>query len=285
MTLIDFILNLAGLLLWLNWLSIRHDPLARPTAATLVGTLRKAGHSRLRRWVFVVGLIALLLVRAFFYWSIGSAIDWSPNLGLTGDIRLFFPLSAAAYYLGLMLLYSVLSFGKVLVGFYACLILLSFLGERGSEGDPFLRLARAHLGPVARWPWPVRLGLPLLGVGLAWLAFGPLLTALEIMPQPASWGHNLELAVLAGADTYLTWKYLIGGLLAFHILNSYVYLGNHPFLTFVTVASQSILRPLRTLPLQFGKVDFAPLVMVAVVFTAAEFGRWALTRLYGLLPL
>ena len=39
MGLIDFILNLAGVLLWLGWRSIRFDPLGRSTPATLVGTL------------------------------------------------------------------------------------------------------------------------------------------------------------------------------------------------------------------------------------------------------
>lgn len=282
---IDFILNLAGLLLWLNWLSIRFDPLARPPAATLVGTLRKAGGARTQRWGFIAGLATLLLVRAFFYWAIGPSIAWSPNLGLVGDIKLYFPVSAAAFYLGLMALYSVLSFGKVLVQFYGWLVLLSFLGERGSEDDPFLRLARAHLGPVARWPWPVRLMLPLLGVASAWLALGPLLTWLELIPATASWPHRLEQAALIGVGAYLPWKYLIGGLLAFHILNSYVYLGRHPFLAFITTTSRSLLKPLRPIPLQSRKVDFAPLVAVAIVFLIAEFAGAALTRLYGVLPL
>ena len=285
MDLIDFILNLAGLSLWLNWLSIRFDPLTRPTAATLVGTLRKASRAPAHRLAFIAGLVALLHGRGFFYWAIGSAIDWSPCLRLVGNIQVYFPLSAAAYYLGLMTLYSVLSFGKLLVSFYVWLLLLSFLGERGTEGDPLLRLARAHLGPVARWPWPGRLVLPLLGVALAWLALEPLLAWVELVPKTASWAHRLEQATLIGAGAYLSWQYLIGGLLALHILNSYVYLGSHAFLTFVTVAAQSLLKPLQPVPLQLSKVDFAPLVAVAMVFAIAEFGTLALTRLYGLLPL
>jgi hypothetical protein len=35
MALIDLILNLAGLLLWLNWRSVRFDPLGKRTPATL----------------------------------------------------------------------------------------------------------------------------------------------------------------------------------------------------------------------------------------------------------
>ena len=63
MGLIDFILNLAGMLLWLNWRSIRFDPLARTTPATLAGTLRRAEPPRMKRWHFLAALAALLLLR------------------------------------------------------------------------------------------------------------------------------------------------------------------------------------------------------------------------------
>ena len=51
---VDFILNLAGLLLWLNWRSIRFDPLVKRTPATLMGTLRPAAPKKLRRWHLLV---------------------------------------------------------------------------------------------------------------------------------------------------------------------------------------------------------------------------------------
>src|SRR3990172_8127678 len=139
MGLIDFTLNLAGLLLWLHWLSIRFAPLARPAAATLAGTLRKAGPARVRRWMFVAGLALLLGARAFFYWQIGAAVNWTPKLTL-GVITLSFPLSFRWDFFGLMLFYSLLSFVAVLAPFYLWLLLLSFLGGRGSEGVPFPRL-------------------------------------------------------------------------------------------------------------------------------------------------
>ena len=77
MGLIDFILNLAGLLLWLNWRSVRFDPLGKRTPATLIGTLRRAEPRRLRRWHLLAALGGLLLLRALFYWQIGSAAHWT----------------------------------------------------------------------------------------------------------------------------------------------------------------------------------------------------------------
>ena len=77
MALIDFILNLAGLLLWLNWRSVRFDPLGKRTPATLIGTLRRAEPRRWRRWHLLAALGGLLLLRAVFYWQIGAAANWA----------------------------------------------------------------------------------------------------------------------------------------------------------------------------------------------------------------
>lgn len=264
MGLIDFILNLAGLLLWLNWLSIRFDPLAQPSAATLVCTLRKAGSPTVRRWMLVAALAGLMIGRAFVYAHIGSATDWTPKLPL-GAIALSF----RSDFFHLMLAYSALSFGVTLGCFYSWLLLLSFLGGRDGGDDPLLRLARAHLGWVARWRWPARLALPFSVVAVLWLLLGPPLAWLGVVPRPGLWISRLEQAALLGTSAYLTWKYLIAGLLALHLLHSYVYLGSSLFWNFVTVTARSLLLPLRPLRLRVNKVDFAPLVGMALVFWAA----------------
>src|ERR1700751_2573467 len=89
LSLIDFIFNFASLLLWLNWLALRFDPLARTSAASLVGTLKKADPSGPRRWMFRVVLVGLLVARALAYHQIGPAMEWTPDLRL-GAIALPF---------------------------------------------------------------------------------------------------------------------------------------------------------------------------------------------------
>ena len=84
MSLIDFILNLAALLLWFNWWAARVDPLAAATPSTLAGTLRRAGKSSGSRWHWPAGIAGLLLTRALFYWLIGGA-DRGAQCG--GDFR------------------------------------------------------------------------------------------------------------------------------------------------------------------------------------------------------
>src|SRR5260221_1147769 len=71
---VDFILNLAGLLLWVNWRSLPHDPFTRRTPATLVGTLRRAAPSRFRRWHLLAVKALRLFCRAGLYRLLGAAI-------------------------------------------------------------------------------------------------------------------------------------------------------------------------------------------------------------------
>ncbi len=76
MSFVDFILNVAGLLLWLNWRSLRFDPLAKRTPATLMGTLRPASPEKLRRWHLLLFIAGLLFVRALIYRWIGPMFGW-----------------------------------------------------------------------------------------------------------------------------------------------------------------------------------------------------------------
>ena len=281
MSLIDFILNLAGTLLWLNWRSIRFDPLVNTSPATLAGTLRRADPRRLKRWHFLAALGALLLVRGLVYWQIGSAVDWTPNLHLD-VINRAIPFRSDTWWL--MLLFSGLSFAITLGLFYLWLLLLALVNGRRAEADPLQKLVRLQLGRVDRWPWPVKALLPLLITLLLWYLLSLLFSRLSLIPPSSSNTHRLEQAIVIGLGSYLSWKYLIGGLLALYLVGSYVYLGNQTFWNFVAMTGRNLLVPLRRVPLRLGKVDFAPLVGIALVFLAAELAERGLQALYERLP-
>ena len=68
------------------------------------------------------------------------------------------------------------------------------------------------------------------------------------------------------------------------LLNSYIYFGKHPFWGYVNAEARTLLSPLRTVPLQAGKADFAPVVGIALVFLAAELAGRGLVLLYEKLP-
>ncbi len=280
MGLIDLILNLVVLWVWLSWRWLGFDPLQRSSPATLVGTLRRAEPSAFKRWYLLALLPGLLLARAWLYRQIGPAVDWNPSLHL-GPIAISF----RSDFLERMIVFSLLSFAISLAIFYLCLLLLSLANGKEVDGGPFHRLTRLHLGPIDRWPWGLKLALPLVLTALFWLMLQPALVGLRIVPQTLSLRHSLEQAVVIGLGSYLLWKFMLLGFLALALLSSYVYLGNHWFWSFVSLTGRNMLSPLRWLPLRLGKVDLAPVAAIVLIVVASEFAERGLTALYERLPL
>ena len=260
MGLIDFILNLAGVLLWLSWRSIGMDPLTRTTPATLVGTLRRAEPRRMRGWQLLVGLAALLLLRAVLYRQIGPEADW------TSKLNLFFVVLAfrSDQYL-LTMLFSLLSFARMLIICYFWLLALVVINRRNAELDPLHKMLRLHLGPVARWPWLLQVLLPLVVITGLWMALHPLLTHFGIISPVRSPAHLAEQGLLIGTALYFTLQYLLPVFLLLHLVTSYVYLGSNPVWDFVGVTARNLAAPLRWLPLRLARFDFAPLAGVILI--------------------
>ena len=147
MSWVDFILNIAGLLLWLNWRAGKGDPLGKRTPATLIGTLRSAAPQRTGRWDLPVVLGALIFLRAVLYWLLGPALRWAGILNL-GVISLSF----RSDLFGRILLFSLLSFLLTLGIFYSWLVLFSLL--KGPK--PIHDFVRMQLGRVAAADRPDR---------------------------------------------------------------------------------------------------------------------------------
>jgi uncharacterized protein YggT (Ycf19 family) len=108
---------------------------------------------------------------------------------------------------------------------------------------------------------------------------------LDIVPRPVSAAHRIEESFVIGLGSYLLWKYIAGALLALYLLNSYIYFGKHPFWNYVNAGSRTLLRPLRAVPLHIGRVDFAPVAGIVLVFLIAELAGRGLAALYLRLPL
>ena len=273
MSLIDFILNVAGLLLWLNWRAVQ-PPGMMPAGTAGLALPRRADPPR-GRWWYLLALAAMLLGRAVFYWQAGSPLKWDPGIRLSAIALLFH-----SDWPGRMLLFSLFSFGATLGFFYLCLLLLSSVNAPVSNADPAQRLVRLHLGRLERWPSGVKLLLPLLVTMALWCALNPLLLwRIGMVPQVSTW-HLLAQGAVLGLAVYFALKFLVVGFLALYVLNSYVYLGDFPFLNFVNTTARGLLRPLQRLPLRIGRVDLAPLAGMALVLLAAELGRRGLDRLH-----
>ncbi len=283
MGIVDFILNLAGLLLWLNWRSIRFDPLSRRTPATLMGTLRPASPKKIRRWHLLVFIAALLLLRALIYRWIGGMTGWTGQLDLEVVV-----LSFRSDWFDRILLFSFLSFGLMLGVFYVGLLFLSLL----KGPDPIHRLIKIPLGRVDGWPVWAKILLPLVGGAGLWWLLSWWLSWLQICPPLVSMAQRIEQSLVIGLGSYLVWEFPLSGLLLLYLISSYIYFGKHPFWNYVNVTAQKILKPLRKIPLRLGKMDFAPLVGIIIVFLLGQlvengipmFHLPGLIKIYARLP-
>ncbi len=264
MSAIDFILNLAGLLLWLNWRAVPFDPLAGSKPLTLVGTLRPAEPARLRGWSLWGGLVLLLVLRAALYWSVGSPAEWTPKLNL-GSVVLAF----RGDHFNTALLFSLLSFARVLLIFYFWVLILVLLNQDIALSDPIQKLLRLHLGRFGRWQWWTQLLVVLLVVVGGWLALYPLLVSLGVIGRVHSQAHLLGQGLLLATGLVLSLKHLCLAFLLVHLVSSYVYLGSSPVWDFVSATVRNLLRPLARLPLRSARIDFGPvlaLVLLTLLF-------------------
>ncbi|MGN6555273.1 MAG: hypothetical protein ACTHLW_16320 [Verrucomicrobiota bacterium] len=260
MNLIDFILNVAGVLLWLNWRSARLDPLTRLTPATLVGTIRRAEPVRLKRWHLLVLIGALIFVRALFYQSVGPAVNWTPKLDL-GPVALAFRANRFPH----ELLFSTLSLLRTMVVFYFWLLMVAIVHRSTENPDPLLKLLLLQLGKPAAWPRWLQATVPIAVGAALWLMIYPLLARMELVNWASSNLHLAGQALLIGAGLYVSLKFVIPILLLLHLVASYVYLGSSPFWDFTHTTARHLLMPLNRLPLRFGKVDFAPVLGITLI--------------------
>lgn len=257
---IDFILNLAGLLWWLSWRSMRFDPLVKRSPVTLVGTLKQAESRRLKGWQIAGLLCALVGLRSLLYWFIGAPADWTPKINLEFVVIAFRGDSLRAD-----LAFSCLSFVRAFIVLYFWLVALAMINGTPREPDPIQKLVRLHLGRLARWPWPVQVLVPYLATVALWIAVEPLLVSLSVMSPAHSMAHLLEQAALVGLGLLLSLKYLLPAILCLHLIASYIYLGNSPIWDFIAATSTNVTAPLQGLPLRFARLDFTPLAGAVLI--------------------
>jgi len=273
MGLINFILNLAGLLLWLGWLdAVSPTPLA--IESPLARTLRRAGSSKWDRWKNLCGLAGLLLGRTLVYWWVGPALNWTPRLQLVVVIPF------RSEFFGRMLLFSLGSFGMTLAVFYLIILFFSLVNRRMPDNDPLQKFVRYHMGRMEPLSWPAKLALPFLATLVLWFGLHLALVRWDIIPPASSIAAMFWQSLLISTDACLVWRHAAAAVLLLHFLNSYVYFGSHPVWSFANATAQRLVAPLRRFPLQAGRIDLKPVLGMALVYLVGELlARW-LPRLY-----
>lgn len=278
MSFIDLILNLAGLLLWLKWREGNVRQNVSMSHVSVVFALKKAETRRAPK-IYLWVLLGLLLLRALIYWWLGAAVQWIPTLSL-GTLSLSF----RSDYAGRIFLYSFLGFALLLASFYFSLLFLSMVNGRKMENDAVQQLVRTQLGKLDVLPLFAKLLLPWLVVFSSWFLLNKPLVMLGVLPPSKSLAHILQQSAIVGLGIYLTWKYVITGILLLYIVNSYVYLGNSTFWAFISNTTRRILFPISWIPLRLGKVDLAPVLVLVLLLFGAEGASRGLVWVYQRLP-
>ena len=276
MPVLDFILNCACLLLWLNWRSQGLASPDRSPAMALISTLKRAEPGPRDSWTSPISLVSILIVRAFIYWHAGPAAQWMPRISLAAIVLHF-----RSDLFTRMLLFSLLNFLVFLAAFYFSLLLIAAVNRKTTPANPWNAVVRAHLGIFARLPSWLCLLLPFIFTFLLWLALAPLLASMKIHLPVKSFSQLCAQAAVIGLSGWLFWPYVIAAILLLHIISSYVYFGNAPFWHFINTTARGLLRPVAWLPLRVGKVDFTPLLTLGLLALIILFAPRGLAWLYG----
>ena len=279
MAVVDWILNLAGVLLWSSWRSNRVERAASRPNVGLASTLRKAESRGTPRWSHFLLLLALLLLRSLFYWQVGSQSGLSLELDL---IAITLPFRCDRFLS--MLLYSSLSFLLALGVFFSWLVLISSINRKVSDSEPVQRMIRSQLGLTERLPVLLRLMMPGLIAVLGWAMISTILARLEVIPAHATTRLLWEQAALFGWTTILLWKFPVVILLLVHLFTSYVYVGAGTLLSFITATSRNLLRLPGRLQIRFGKLDLSPIVWILLIVVLSAVAEDFLPRVYQWLP-
>ena len=175
--LIDFILNLAGLLLWLNWRAAKADPLGQTEARHLDRHVapRRAGQCAALASAGGAGRDAVAARAVLLANRFGLETVWAGNTGSRSHRARRFP---AASFLRACLLFSIFSFALMFGMFYLWLLLLSIL----AGPMPTHRLVKIQLGKMDGWPRWIKILLPLAVTALVWWLASWLLAWLHIIP-------------------------------------------------------------------------------------------------------
>tara|TARA_B100001123_G_scaffold16303_1_gene18466 strand:+ start:257 stop:1120 length:864 start_codon:yes stop_codon:yes gene_type:complete len=267
MGLLHLILNFVALLLWVHWRMGLPPQQASPKRSTgarvLQFLLRKALAS-----ISLILLTVVLLGRGWFYFAVAPDLSWQPHLDMVsfslGEFQEW-SLPFDRNVLEKQLAFSIVSFLPWLVVYNFCLVLLSVLRPDLKEAEGWNRFLRQQLGWLDWLPAVLKIPIAFLLAGCLFYASAAWMQRLEILTL----GTNVELAHFAGDNAAVHLRHVAWfsmGLIVLYLFSNYVYFGGQNFWKCIEATGKSLLWVLQLLPLRWRKVDFAPLLGLALAF-------------------
>lgn len=265
MSVIDFILNLAAWILLVNssmQFGDRGD-LHRPL--TLLGTLKVPKPTIREAWVLFSAAVLIVFFKSLLLHYLGAPLDTTMHLNFL-LLNVFFK-TGSLVSMGWMGLASFLKF--TLMAYIWVWVLWRI--SRKDCAEQLVGSLKSGLGFIGRVHvvlQPILLiFLGMVGwvvLGLCFGTFGVLPTSI---PLPLLIWQSLWISISAWMGVY--WLLLL--LMIFYLIHSYVYLGSWEGWDWIEGMGDRLLLPLKKLPLQWARIDFAPLVFLLlnwVVYSA-----------------
>lgn len=110
-----------------------------------------------------------------------------------------------------------------------------------------------------------------------------MLESFGIIPAPVSKIHVLEQSLVMAFSAVLGWRGILVFIVMAHIVNTHVYLGNHPIWSYVDNTTNTLLGPLKKFRGRF--FDLGSIILLIGIFLASYIISSALSRLFAKLPL
>lgn len=275
MVFVILLLDLTAIFLWLSFRRVGADP-TRP-AGTLLGNLRPAAPVARRSWLSLVLLIALVVLRPLLIAPLAAALDatptWSP-----GPIVIAF---RADDWLRLYL-FSTTSFLWTALAAYSGLLGFCWLCRGAPELRSFEEFGVHLAGRLGRLPGALLIVLPIVIAALVWLPLSHLLEREHLLPISKGGGPWYLQSFILGSAVWLPVRWPVLAVLFLRMLHNHVYLGEHPFWTFVQAGGRRLQFPMAWLPLQIGRMDFAPLISGLLYWGVGEMALFGLQTAFSM---
>lgn len=256
MQIIDFILNLAAWILWVNvWMQL-HSPTNIQRPLTLLGTLIGPTRRLDSVWIFFGGFLLILFIKTLLLHYLGAPINTTMSVNFlllvvyfkTGHLVSIFWMALA-------------SFLKFAMMAYIWVWFMSRISPK-DNAENITNGLKASLGFLQSRHWMIQV-LALFAFGMiGWAFLAVVFGWLGILPAFSSVLHLVWQASFVSISAWLGLYYLIILLMGLHLIHSYVHLGNWEGWDWLDGASEKLLSPLARLPLQWARIDFSPFVVL-----------------------
>ncbi len=278
MQIIDFILNLAAWILWVNgWIQLHNKAdIQRPL--TLLGTLVGPTRRMSRAWLYFGGFAVLIFLKTILLHYLGAPIETT--------MVVKFLLLMVYFKTGTLVSMFWMAFASFMKFALIAYIWVWFLARMSREdtAENIVSGLNASLGFLQNRHWVLQMvALVLFGMA-GWIFLGIVFGWLGVLPPIKSVSFLVWQSLCISLCAWLALYYLVNVLMILYLIHSYIHLGNWEGWDWLDGVSEKLMSPLSPLPLQWARIDFTPVFLLLLNWLLYEAGTRLVLKVfqYGL---